>query len=332
MATVSKPIVLDKPVPEDYLNDIVSLDVKDSRIKTEFVSVGELSFEVDKCGNGNKLALCLHGFPEHSFSWRYQLPMLADLGYEAWAPNLRGYGKSSRPPSVNDYTMVKLMDDVAGLIDASGHSEVVLIAHDWGALIAWQFAIQKIRPLTKLIICNVPHPGPMKRAFKNGWAQLKKSWYVFFFQIPRLPEYLLGKNGAEGVGDAILNSAILKEQFPDEVLAVYRRNASQPGALTAMLNYYRALFREARQSSDEDIPVIQTPTLMIWGEEDIALTKESTFGTDEFVTDFTIRYLPNISHWVQQEAPLEVNAMMAAFIRDEPVPEMSWKMILSDPA
>ncbi|MBL4681498.1 MAG: alpha/beta hydrolase [Pseudomonadales bacterium] len=316
---------------EDYLNDIVSVEVKDSRIRTEFVSFDGLSFEVDKCGQGDKLAICLHGFPEHSFSWRYQLPMLADLGYEAWAPNLRGYGKSSRPPSVNDYTMTKLMDDVAGLIDASGHKEVVLIAHDWGAVIAWQFAIKKIRPLNKLIICNVPHPGPMKKAFKKGWAQLKKSWYIFFFQIPHLPEYLLGKNDAEGVGDAILNSAVLKKQFPPEILAVYRRNASQPGALTAMLNYYRALFRDVRQSSKEDIPMIQTPTLMIWGEEDVALTKESTYGTDEFVENFTIRYLPNISHWVQQEAPSEVNAMMAAFIRDEKIPEMTWKMILTDP-
>jgi len=171
----------------------------------------------------------------------------------------------------------------------------------------------------------------MKKAFKKGWAQLKKSWYIFFFQIPHLPEYLLGKNDAEGVGDAILNSAVLKKQFPPEILAVYRRNASQPGALTAMLNYYRALFRDVRQSSKEDIPMIQTPTLMIWGEEDVALTKESTYGTDEFVENFTIRYLPNISHWVQQEAPSEVNAMMAAFIRDEKIPEMTWKMILTDP-
>jgi len=142
VVTVLNQNTQDKPVAEDYLNDIVSVEVKDSRIRTEFVSFDGLSFEVDKCGQGDKLAICLHGFPEHSFSWRYQLPMLADLGYEAWAPNLRGYGKSSRPPSVNDYTMTKLMDDVAGLIDASGHKEVVLIAHDWGAVIAWQFAIK----------------------------------------------------------------------------------------------------------------------------------------------------------------------------------------------
>jgi pimeloyl-ACP methyl ester carboxylesterase len=313
----------------DYINDIVPSELRDKRIRTEFVPANGLSFEVDKCGAGDKLAICLHGFPEHSFSWRYQLPMLAELGYEAWAPNLRGYGKSSRPPSVEDYAMSNLMEDIGCLIDAANHKEVVLIAHDWGAVIAWQFAIHKIRPLTKLIICNVPHPGPMKKALKKGWAQWKKSWYIFFFQIPGLPEKLLGKNNAQGVCDAIYNSAVLKDKFPDEVLDVYRRNANQPGALTAMVNYYRALLRNPGDAKNQDIPLIEVPTLMIWGEEDVALTKETTIGTQEYVKEFTIRYLPNISHWVQQEAPLEVNEMMSAFLRDVPVPEMEWKMILT---
>jgi pimeloyl-ACP methyl ester carboxylesterase len=315
----------------DHKNDIVPLAVRDSRIRTEFVKANGLSFEVDKCGEGDKLAICLHGFPEHSFSWRYQLPILAELGYEAWAPNLRGYGKSSRPHLVEDYSMDNLLEDVACLIDAAGHKEVVLIAHDWGAVIAWQFAIHKIRPLTKLIICNVPHPGPMKKAFKNGWAQWKKSWYVFFFQIRGLPEKLLGKNDAQGVSDAIYKSAVLKEKFPDDVLDVYRRNANQPGALTAMVNYYRALLRHPKKDQNEDIPMIEVPTLMVWGEEDVALNKETTYGTDEYVKELTLRYLPNISHWVQQEAPTEVNAMITAFLKNAPVPEMEWRMILIDP-
>jgi pimeloyl-ACP methyl ester carboxylesterase len=106
----------------------------DQPIRTEFVDANGLRFEVDKCGAGDKLAICLHGFPENSFSWRYQLPMLADAGYEAWAPNMRGYGGSSRPALVEDYHIDRLMDDVAALIDASGHENVVLIGHDWGAM------------------------------------------------------------------------------------------------------------------------------------------------------------------------------------------------------
>ena len=91
------------------MNDIVDSSVQDKRIRTEFVDANNLTFEVDKCGSGDKLAICLHGFPEHSFSWRYQLPMLAELGYEAWAPNLRGYGKTSRPLLIENYTMDHLL-------------------------------------------------------------------------------------------------------------------------------------------------------------------------------------------------------------------------------
>lgn len=314
-------------------HEIVPPEVQSPDIRTEFVSANGLTFEVDKCGSGDKLAICLHGFPEHSFSWRYQLPLLASLGYEAWAPNLRGYGKSSRPPQVEDYKLDNLMADVGGLIDAAGKDEVVLIAHDWGAVIAWQFAIEKIRPLTKLIICNVPHPGPMQRLIRDSWEQKKKSWYVFFFQLPKIPERMLGRNGAQPVADAIRNSAVDKSRFPDEVVEVYRRNADQPGALTAMVNYYRALLRFRKTTPIEQIPKIEVPTLMLWGEDDVALTKESTYGTEEFVPDLRIRYLPRVSHWVQQEAPETCNAMIETFLKDESVPEAKWelKLVPSEP-
>ena len=128
----------------------------ESGIAIKWVEANGLTFEVAEAGEGDKLALCLHGFPEHSISWRHQLPMLADNGYTAWAPNLRGYGNSARPDSMAAYAIEDLMEDVAGLIDASGARETVLIAHDWGAVIAWYFAIRQIRPLEKLIICNVP--------------------------------------------------------------------------------------------------------------------------------------------------------------------------------
>jgi len=295
-------------------------------VNTEFVTANGLRFEVDMCGDGERLALCLHGFPEHSFSWRHQLPMLADLGFKAWAPNLRGYGNSSRPEGVSAYSLENLLADVAGLIDASGCRETVLIGHDWGALIAWCFAARRIRPLAKLIICNVPHPAAARRAM-GSFAQLRRSWYVLFFQLPRIPEWALGRHHARAVGLAIRNSAADPARFPDAVIDVYRRNADQPGALTAMLNYYRALVRGggARRQLADEFPVIETPTLMIWGEEDVALTRETTYGTDEFVADLTLRYLPRVSHWVQQEQPEVVNAMMWAFLMGDNVPYLKWE-------
>ena len=302
------------------MNKIVPDSLKDPRISTKQIKIGDLKFEIDCCGTGERLALFLHGFPEHSFSWRYQLPAIADLGYQAWAPNMRGYGNSSKPKGISSYNLDTLVEDVADIIEASGCKETVLIGHDWGAVVAWHFAIADRLPLTHLIICNVPHPRSMQQAF--GWEQLKKSWYIFFFQIPRLPEHLLGKNNARGIGEMIRNTFVDPEKFPQEVAEVFSRNANQPGALTAMINYYRALRGSTKRSKrkNSDFPIIKTPTLMIWGEEDVALSKETTYGTEQYVKTFEIRYLPKVSHWVQQESPEEVNAMMSAFINNEPVP------------
>jgi pimeloyl-ACP methyl ester carboxylesterase len=149
-----------------------------------------------------------------------------------------------------------------------------------------------------------------------------RSWYVFFFQLPWLPERLLGARDYAAIADAFRRMAVDRRRFPDEVIEVYRRNAAQPGALTAMINYYRALVRGggARRQRALGFPVIDTPTLMIWGEQDRALGKETTFGTEAFVRDFTIRYLPGVSHWVQQEAPEAVNAMLEAWLTGKPVP------------
>lgn len=288
-------------------------------IRTEYVKANGLTFEVDQCGEGEKFALLLHGFPEHSYSWRYQLPLLAELGYTAWAPNMRGYGKSSRPKGVRSYTIDHLWDDVSGLIDAKGASNTTLIAHDWGAIIAWTYAMAKLRPLERLVIMNVPHPAAGNK--NVSWQQLKKSWYIFFFQIPRLPEWGLTRNDAQAVGEAFRGMAIDKTRFPDEVCDVYRRNILQPGAATAMVNYYRGLFRtrKMREMNGGNPPMIDIPTMMVWGEEDSALGKELTYGTDEFVRDLTIRYLPNVSHWVQQEAPEKVNLYLEDFLTGNPV-------------
>ncbi len=307
--------------------EIVPDELRDPRIRTEFIDANGLRFEVDRCGDGDKLALCLHGFPEHSFSWRYQLPVLAELGYQAWAPNLRGYGNSSRPEGIEAYSLENLMADVGALIDASGCRETVLIAHDWGAWIAWHFAMRRIRPLSRLIICNVPHPVPARKASRRGLEQLQKSWYILFFQLPRVPEWILGRNGARGIGDVIRRTTVDSRNFPDEVIGVYVRNAARPGALTAMINYYRGLIRGggARRQNLQGYPVIETSTLLIWGEEDVALSKETTYGTEAVVRDLTVRYLPRVSHWVQQEAPEFVNPMIAAFLQGEPVPYMQWQ-------
>jgi len=293
-------------------------------IRTQRVKANGLEVEVAVCGDGPRFALMLHGFPECGYSWRHQMPMLANKGYTVWAPDLRGYGGSDRPGRVRDYRMRNLVDDVAGLIDAAGAKETLLVGHDWGGAIAWIFALAGIRPLERLIVMNLPHPRLFRRGLRT-WKQLRRSWYIFFFQLPWLPERFLGANGARRISGMIRGSAAIKDRFPGEVLEVYRQNAAQPGALPAMLAYYRAYIRHG---VDKDLAraayrTLETPTLMIWGEEDTALGKELTFGTGELVSDFTLRYLPGVSHWVQQEAPETVNTMIEAWLDGREVPEAS---------
>jgi len=283
-------------------------------ITTRTVEANGFRFAVDEAGEGDHLALCLHGFPESRISWRFQLPFLAELGYRAWAPDLRGYGETEpKPCDVKAYLIDRLMEDVAALIDASGAKKVTLMGHDWGAGLAWTFATHAPRPLERLVIMNVPHPGVMSRHLGRNLKQLGRSWYMFFFQIPGLPEAMMTARDARAIRQAFHGMAVDKTNFTPEVLDRYARDAQRPGAITGMINWYRAAFR-LRGKLAGPWPVIETPTLIVWGEEDAALGVELLDGTEEFVRDLTIRRLPNVSHWVQQEAPEKVNAVLREWL------------------
>ena len=296
-------------------------------VKMIRVAANGIHFEVATMGAGDKLALCLHGFPEHAYSWRNQMPLLASLGYRVWAPNLRGYGGTDSPQEISAYRTSTLVADVTALIKSSGAKETLLIAHDWGGALAWILAMRQPELINRLVIMNLPHPACFARELRRP-RQLLRSWYIFFFQIPGLPELLLRRNDARPIGDMFRHTSRRRPPIPEAAIDVYRRNAMRPGGLTAMLNWYRALFRnrrspqgrEARPASDR-FPVIHTPTLFLWGDADIALDFRTTQGTEAYVSDLTFRVLPGISHWVQQEAPQAVNAMLEAWLTGAPVPE-----------
>lgn len=284
-------------------------------ITTRRVEANGFAFAVDEAGSGDRLALCLHGFPESRFSWRAQMPVLAELGFRVWAPDLRGYGETEpKPQDVDSYRMDRLLEDVAALIDAADAREVVLIAHDWGAAVAWTFAARKVRPLSRLVIMNVPHPAVFAQVLRRSPKQMLRSWYMAFFQIPRLPERLLLANDARAIRRAFSGMAKDKSRFPQAVLDRYAADAQRPGAMTGMINWYRAAARHL-DFMREPWPSIEIPTLVIWGEADAALGVETLEGTDAFVTDLQIKRLPGVSHWVQQEAPEAVNALMADWLR-----------------
>ena len=213
---------------------------------------------------GNHLALCLHRFPELNHSWRHQIPLLAKMGYRVWVPNQRGYASSAKPAGIENYTIDKIVADAAALFDASKALKLTLIGHDWGGAIAWFFAISKVRPIEWLVVMNLPHPYCMMAALRH-WAQLRRSWYVAAIQISWLPEWWLGRNGAARVRQVIYGMAVDKSRFTPDVLHVYAAAAREFGALTAMLNWYRAAIRYGVMIAHGGR--VEVPVLIIWGEE-----------------------------------------------------------------
>ncbi len=285
--------------------------------KTERIAANGLEFETAVMGEGESLVLCLHGFPETSYSWRHQMPLLAEAGYTVWAPNMRGYGQTTRPTKLRDYALPKLVEDVAGLHDAArarGHVPRILMAHDWGGIVAWQAILRNVRPFEKFIAINIPHPTCVMDGFWRE-GQFRKSWYIFFFQLPWLPERGLTRANGAAIDRIFKDTVARPENFPEEVIQVFRENALIPGCATAMLNYYRALLRhpDSRRMMRERLST-DVPTLLIWGEEDVSLGVHLTDDTERYVSDLTLVRLPGVSHWAQQDAPDLVNRHIADWL------------------
>jgi pimeloyl-ACP methyl ester carboxylesterase len=283
-------------------------------VRTRQVEANGLTFTIDEVGEGDAVALFLHGFPECRQSWAAQLPVLAAQGWRAVAPDLRGYGQSSRPKARDAYHLDHLVADVAALFDTLGARRRLLIAHDWGAVIAWAFALEQTRPLDGLVIMNVPHPSAYLASLRKSSAQWRRSWYVLFFQLPWLPEALLGAGHARAIGDSFTRTAIDPSCFTPQMIARYRDNAAAPGALTAMINYYRANGSALGRWAPGKAPMIEVPILIEWGERDPFLGADLLDEHAGLVRDLTIKRFPNVGHWVQQEAAIEVNAALVAWM------------------
>jgi pimeloyl-ACP methyl ester carboxylesterase len=277
-------------------------------METRRIEANGLTFTVDVAPSGDTTALLLHGFPEARQTWGAQIPALAQLGWTVAAPDLRGYGETSRPKGLAAYRIEALVEDVRGLFAALGGRRRVLIGHDWGGVIAWQAALRGV-PLDGLVILNAPHPVVFDQVLRAGWAQRRRSWYVLFFQLPWLPEASVAGAGGRGLVRAFAGS-----KAPADLLEVFRRNVAEPGAATAMINYYRA--NATRLLNTQAVQErLKVPTLMVWGEDDFALDIALTRGNEAFVEDFTYAGLPGVSHWVQLDAPDAVNAAIAGWAR-----------------
>jgi pimeloyl-ACP methyl ester carboxylesterase len=284
----------------------------------EYAQVGGVRLHYARAGTGDRLVVLLHGFPECWYSWRHQITALAGEKYTVVAPDLRGYNLSDKPPRVIDYRVSCLVDDVTGLIRHLGQKDAAVVGHDWGAVISWAVAFRHPEYVWKLAALQVPSGGAWRKnlTFRQSLA----SWYILFFQLPRIPEWFISRNNYEGLVDAFKKTTAKPGLITEEEIAVYVKAMSQRGSLTAALNYYRANFwsRFVRPRSNKygtGDAKVRVPTLFIYGEKDTAVLPPSVRDVGAFVdAPYHELRIPEAAHWVQQEAPEKVTAALRSFL------------------
>jgi epoxide hydrolase 4 len=262
-------------------------------------------------GSGPPVIL-LHGFPETHRSWDLQRAALVAAGHRVITPDLRGYGGSEAPRA--GYDLDTLAGDVVALIDALGERRVNLVGHDWGGAIAWHLATHHAQRLERVVILDCPHPAVMARALQRNRVQRRRSWYMFFFQLPVLPELWLGKKDGYNLERMFRAGSPGEHAVPRALIEAQKRALLAPGRLRPALAYYRTAFRRGLpdmvRGARQPFRPIDLPVTLIWGEHDSCLGLELIDGTERFATRLSVHRIPNAGHFVHQERPDEVNRLL----------------------
>lgn len=271
------------------------------------VEVNGLKFNVLDAGTGPGVLL-LHGFPDSSHLWRNQIPALVDAGFRVVAPDLRGFGRSDQPQTVEAYRMGEILDDIRGILRTLGVPRVHVVGHDWGAVAAWMFTITQPEKVDRLVAMSVGHPAIF---FRPTMRQMQLSWYTLLFQFPGIAEALFPRDDwkflkawSSGAGD----------------LDRYQEDLGRPGALTAGLNWYRANLHPQRLVEDAPaFPLIDKPVMGIWGARDVALSEESMTGSEKHLSGpWRYERFDDAGHWIPIEQPEKLNHLLLDFFAREP--------------
>ena len=278
-------------------------------LRSRFVGGAGVRLHVVEAGpEDGPLVVLLHGFPEFWYGWRRQIGPLARAGWRVWAPDQRGYNLSAAPPDVAAYDLDRLADDVLALLDAGGAERAPVVGHDWGAVVGWWLALRDPDRVERLAVLNVPHPAAFRAFLLRTPSQMARSWYVGFFQLPGLPERALRRFGTRAL---VASSA--PGTFSDADLARYRAAWGRPGAARGMVSWYRAAVRRAGRLSPDD-PTVRVPTLVLWGEDDLALDARLAERSLALCAEGRLVTFPGVSHWVQHEAADAVNRELLTFL------------------
>ncbi len=258
------------------------------------------------------LLLMLHGFPETSHCWNKLMPPLAAAGFRVVAPDQRGIGLSSKPEGIAAYRIDHLAADVVAIIRALGRERAQAVGHDWGGAVTWHLAEHHADVIERVAIIDVPHGGTFTRYLRSHPSQLAKSWYMLFFQLPRLPEALLRAGDFKRLADALMKTSRPGAFTPDD-LDVYRAAWARPGALTGMLNWYRALRLGAQVPRGSGRVAI--PVRLMWGDRDHALEPAMAEASIERCDAGEVFHFPDATHWLPREEPERVTALLLGFLR-----------------
>jgi epoxide hydrolase 4 len=266
------------------------------------VTVNGIELHYVEAGTG-PLVVLVHGFPEFWYSWRNQIPALANAGLRVVAPDLRGYNESSKPARVEDYRLAAAATDIAALIEHLG-APCVLVGHDWGASISWLVAMMRPDLLTKLAVINIPHPGALLREIRRSSKQKMKLAYQLYFQLPLIPELLM----------PVLMPFVLRRmgRFTREDITEFRRSWRDFAVRRGMANYYRAI-RKFRGELRRYTSRVELPTLLIWGEREPVVTREATENLDEWVPNLRVVRIADAGHFVQTDEPELVSELLIEF-------------------
>jgi pimeloyl-ACP methyl ester carboxylesterase len=259
------------------------------------------------------LVVLLHGFPEFWRGWQKQIQPLAAAGFRVIVPDQRGYNLSDVPKEVKAYRLEELGKDVLGLLDAFGRQDCCLVGHDWGAAVAWSVAITYPQRVKKLAILNVPHLAVMMDFLTRNPRQMLKSWYIAFFQIPALAEWLISRNDFSQ-GAAALRGTSRRGTFSDEDIAEYKKAWKNSGGMTGMINWYRALARY-RSAMPADLR-LRMPVRILWGKQDAFLSYEMAEASARWCDQAEVIFFEKATHWVQHEEAKAVSKALGEFFAD----------------
>lgn len=259
----------------------------------------------------------LHGFPEFWYGWRHQIGPLADAGFRVVIPDQRGYAESEKPRAISAYGLDTLADDAAAVIASTGCSSAAVVGHDWGGIVAWWLAVRRPDLVRRLAVLNAPHPTAFRRYLATSPRQLMKSWYTVYFQVPGLPEALFRRRNWASLVKSLRTSS-RPGTFSDAELDRYRAAWSKPGAITAMIHWYRAALRVPPRPRD-DVRV-HVPTLLIWGAKDRFLDRRLTGPSLDYCDRGSLHIIEEATHWVQHEEPARVNRLLLDFLSDRARP------------